>query len=247
MENTITNIPITAWAEEDRPREKLLLKGRQSLSDAELIAILLGSGSRSESAVSLAKRMLKSVEYNLDELGKQGIADLKNFKGIGDAKAITIVAALELGRRRQVSDVRQRPSIFSSLDAYNVIGPILIDLPHEEFWAIFLNTSRKVLSKHKMTVGGSRQTIVEPKAVFKKAIENYADAIILVHNHPSGSLMPSQEDRLVTKKMAKAGSFLDIQVLDHLIVSHAGYYSFADEEGWWHPGKEERNKAFHSY
>ena len=241
MENFSTNMPITAWAEEDRPREKLLLKGKHSLSDAELIAILLGSGSKEESAVGLAKRMLQSVEYNLNDLGRQSIADLKCFKGIGDAKAITIAAALELGRRRQVTDIKLRPQIVSSVDTYNIIAPILIDLPHEEFWVILLNRSKRVLSKHQMTTGGSHNTIVEPKAVFKKAIEGNADSLILVHNHPSGNLLPSKEDRQITRKIVMAGGMLEIHVLDHLIVGSKGYYSFADEESWW--SKEKSRKS----
>jgi DNA repair protein RadC len=224
--NTLT---IKAWAEEDRPREKLLAKGKQNLSDAELLAILLGSGSRNETAVSLAQRILKSAENNLHELGRRSLAELMKFKGIGEAKAITIAAALELGRRRQLSDVRARPQVRSSRDAYLAIAATLMDLPHEEFWILLLNRANKVMSREQVSLGGVAGTVVDAKIVFRKAIEGMASSIILVHNHPSGNLQPSQADIDLTKKLRQAGQTLDIAVLDHLIIAENSYFSFADE------------------
>ncbi|MDX1942876.1 MAG: DNA repair protein RadC [Saprospiraceae bacterium] len=223
------NLSIKAWAEEDRPREKLLAKGKQSLSDAELLAILLGSGSRDETAVALAQRILKSVENDLNELGRRSIAELTKFKGMGEAKSIAIVAAMELGRRRQLTDIRERPQIRSSRDAYDVIAPILMDLPHEEFWILLLNRANKVMSREQISLGGVAGTVVDAKIIFRKAIEGMASSIILVHNHPSGNLQPSQQDIDLTKKLRKAGETLDISVLDHLIIAESSYFSFADE------------------
>jgi DNA repair protein RadC len=223
------SLPITAWAEDDRPREKLLTKGRLALSDAELIAILLGSGSRNESAVDLAKRILKSVEKNLNELSKLSLADLMKFKGIGEAKAITIAAALELGRRRQTSDFLELPVIKSSSDAYRAIAPVLQDLPHEEFWILILNKGNKVLGKEQLSIGGTDATIVDARIVFRKAIEAKAISIIVCHNHPSGTMRPSPADVELTRKLKGAGEVLGIPVLDHLIVVDKGYFSFADE------------------
>lgn len=224
-----TSLTIKAWAEEDRPREKLLLKGKNALSDAELLAILLGSGSREETAVGLAQRILNAQDNNLDELGKRSLDNLMEFKGIGEAKAITIVAALELGRRRQLSDVKERPQIRSSQDAYNVIAPMLMDLPHEEFWILLLNRANRVLQREQISLGGTAGTVVDAKIIFRKALAGQASSIILAHNHPSGSRKPSQQDVEVTRKLKQAGETLDISVLDHLIVADKGYYSFADE------------------
>ena len=226
---TNTNISIKSWAEEDRPREKFLLKGRHHLSDAELLAILLGSGSIDESAVSLAQRILKAMDNNLNELGKSTLNDLMRFKGIGEAKGITILAAMELGRRRQLSNIKERPQIRSSRDAYNIIAPLLLDLPHEEFWILLLNRSNRVMSRECISTGGVSGTVVDAKMVFKKALEVPASAIILCHNHPSGSLKPSQADIDLTRKLRKGGETLDVTVLDHLIVAESGYFSFADE------------------
>lgn len=226
---TRNTLAITAWAEEDRPREKLLAKGKQVLSDAELIAILIGSGNREETAVDLSKRMLKNWENNLNDLGKAGIKDLMKFKGIGEAKAITIAAAMELGRRRQLSDIKERPQIRSSRDAYNIIAPMLIDLAHEEFWILLLNRSNLVIGRANISRGGTAGTVVDAKMVFKKALEMQASGLVLCHNHPSGSLVPSREDIAVTKKLKAGGTLLDISVLDHLIVSEKGYCSLADE------------------
>ena len=227
--NTPSKLPITAWAEDDRPREKLMNNGRQALSDAELLAILLGSGSRNESAVDLSKRILDSVSNNLNELGKRSLAELMKFKGIGEAKAITIAAALELGRRRQSSDFLERPVIKSSRDAYQVVPPLVIDLPHEEFWLLLLSKSNKVMGKVKMSTGGLDATVVDVRMVYKKAIEGQAVAIIVCHNHPSGTLRPSPFDVELTKKLKATGDVLGLPMLDHLIIADGGYFSFADE------------------
>lgn len=223
------SLPITAWAEDDRPREKLLNKGRLALSDAELLAILLGSGSRNESAVDLAKRILNSVEKNLNELSKLSLTDLMKFKGIGEAKAITIAAALELGRRRQLSDFLELPIIKSSSDAYRMIAPFLKDLDHEQFWILILNKGNKVLGREQVSIGGTDATIVDARIIFRKAIEAKAISIILCHNHPSGTLRPSPADVELTRKLKNAGEVLGLPVLDHLIVTDKGYFSFSDE------------------
>ncbi len=223
------NLTIKSWAEEDRPREKLLTKGKQSLSDAELLAILLGSGSRDETAVGLAQRILQSVGNDLNELGRRSVAELTKFKGIGEAKSITVVAALELGRRRQLTDVKERPQIRSSRDAWQLIAPILMDLSHEEFWILLLNRAGRVIGREQISLGGVAGTVVDAKIVFRKAIESMASSLILVHNHPSGNLQPSQQDISLTQKLKKAGETLDIAVLDHLIITERGYFSFADE------------------
>lgn len=220
---------ITAWAEEDRPREKMLLKGRQALSDAELLAILIGSGSKGESAVTLAQRILASVENNLHELGKRSVKDLQRFKGIGEAKAISIAAALELGRRRQLSDLRERPRISGSRDAFQVIAPLLTDLHHEEFWLLLLNKANEVFARERLSTGGMSGTVVDVKLAYKTALDARAAGLIAIHNHPSGSLQPSQADVELTRKLRQAGTVLDMPLLDHLIVSERGYYSFADE------------------
>ena len=229
MSNETTYRSINAWAEEDRPREKMLLKGHQSLSDAELIAILLGSGSIGVSAVSLAQEILASVENNLHELGKRSLKELQRFKGVGEAKAISIAAALELGRRRQISDLRERPRVSTSRDAFNVIAPLLTDLHHEEFWLLLLNKACEVTARKKLSTGGSSGTVADVKQAFKIALDGQASAIIAVHNHPSGNLKPSDADIDLTRKMKEAGKILDLALLDHLIVSERGYYSFADE------------------
>ncbi len=224
-----TTMTIKSWAEDDRPREKLLKKGKQALSDAELIAILIGSGSRQETAVDLSKRILKSVENNLNELGKVTLAKLMEFKGIGEAKAITIAAALELGRRRQNTNPRTKPIIRSSKDCYDILAPLITDLQHEEFWILLLNRANQVIRQENISIGGVAGTIVDAKVIFKKALDFSASYIILCHNHPSGNLRPSHADVTTTKKLKDAGTLLDIKVLDHLIISDRGYFSFADE------------------
>lgn len=223
------NFPITNWSEDDKPREKLMLKGKSVLSDAELIAILIGSGSRNESAVDLSKRILASVDHNLNALGKLSIAQLINFKGIGEAKAISIIAAMELGRRRRSEDVIELAKITSSKAVYEVMHPIIGELAHEEFWVLFLNNSNKILFKAQLSKGGMTGTIVDVRMVFKIALEQNATSIILTHNHPSGKLQASDADIQITKKIKNAGQQLDIPVLDHIIITERGYYSFADE------------------
>jgi DNA repair protein RadC len=224
----VAHFPITNWSEDDRPREKLMLKGKNALSDAELIAILIGSGSRNESAVDLSKRILASVD-TLNSLGKMSLAQLTNFKGIGEAKAIAIIAALELGRRRRAEDVVELKKITSSKIVFEIMLPIIGELPHEEFWVLFLNNSNKVILKSQLSKGGISGTIVDVRLVFKLALENGATGLILCHNHPSGGLIPSDADKQVTKKIKLAGDSLDVKVLDHLIITETKYYSFADE------------------
>ena len=223
-------LAITSWSEEYQPREKLLNKGKHALSDAELLAILLGSGSREETAVGLAKRILKSVENSLHELGRCSLAEFQRFKGVGVAKAITIAASAELGRRRQMTAIKDKPQIKSSSDGFKAVAPILIDLPHEEFWILLMNRSNLVIGRELVSSGGVSGTVVDAKMVFRKALEKSgATSIILCHNHPSGNLKPSQADIILTKKLKKAGEVLDITVFDHLIVSEQGYFSFVDE------------------
>lgn len=224
-----TPFPITNWSEDDKPREKLMLKGKSSLSDAELIAILIGSGSRNESAVDLSKRILASVDTNLNALGKLTIQQLMNFKGIGEAKAISIIAAMELGRRRRAEEAVELKKITSSKMIFELMQPIIGELPHEEFWVLYLNNSNKVLSKSLQGKGGITGTIVDVRLVFKAALELGATALILCHNHPSGTLIPSDADKQMTRKLKTVGQNLDIQVLDHVIVAENGYYSFNDE------------------
>ncbi|MBP4141448.1 DNA repair protein RadC [Flavobacterium sp. P4023] len=221
--------PITNWSEDDKPREKLMLKGKSVLSDAELIAILIGSGSRSESAVDLSKRILASVDCNLNALGKLSITQLMVFKGIGEAKAISIIAALELGRRRRSEEAVELKKVTSSKVIFEIMQPIIGELPHEEFWIIYLNNSNKVISKSQLSKGGITGTLVDVRIVFKTALEMGATALILCHNHPSGSLIPSEADKQITKKLKLAGDSLEIKVLDHLIVTESSYFSFADE------------------
>ncbi|MDT0650542.1 RadC family protein [Autumnicola edwardsiae] len=220
---------IKNWAEGDRPREKLLQKGRVSLSDSELIAILIGSGNRTESAVELSKRILASTKNNLSELGRLSITQLCEFKGIGTAKAITIVAALELGRRRRVEEALDRKKITSSNSVFELMQPIIGELPHEEFWIVYLNNSNKVLDQLQLSKGGITGTLVDVRITLKKALELGATAIILAHNHPSGNLNPSEADKQLTKKLKTASESLDIKVLDHIIVTEKSYFSFADE------------------
>jgi len=229
MEYENKMIPIKSWAADDRPREKLLLKGKTALSDTELIAILIGSGSRNESAVALSKRILASIDNNLNKLGKLVVSDLTKFKGIGDAKAISIITALELGRRRRLEKAIELPKITSSKAVFNIMQPLIGELQHEEFWVVYLNNSNKVLYKEQLSKGGLTGTLVDVRLVFKKAIELYATALILCHNHPSGKLQASNADKLITNKLKLAGETLDIKVLDHLIITENAYFSFADE------------------
>ncbi|MFN8326187.1 DNA repair protein RadC [Flavobacterium sp.] len=223
------NFSIKHWAEDDKPREKLMLKGKQALSDAELIAILIGSGSRNESAVSLSKRILASVENNLNSLGKLSLKQLMEFKGIGEAKAITIAAALELGRRRRAEETLDLKKITSSKAVFEIMQPIIGELPHEEFWVLYLNNSNKVVYKSQLSKGGITGTVVDVRLIFKIALEQNATSIILTHNHPSGKLMASDADKEVTKKLKLAGDQLDVKVLDHIIITEKSYLSFQDE------------------
>jgi len=224
--NTLT---IKQWNEDDRPREKLLAKGKIALSDAELVAILIGSGNREDSAVALSKKILLSIGNNLNALGKLTVGDLTKFKGIGEAKAITIITALELGRRRRLEEALEKPKITSSKSVFDVMQPIIGELQHEEFWIIYLNNANKIQLKMQMSKGGITGTIVDTRLIFKRAIELTATGIILCHNHPSGTLRPSASDINLTKKIKKGGEVLDIKILDHVIITEKSYYSFADE------------------
>ncbi len=222
-------LKIKSWDEADRPREKMLQKGKAALSDAELIAILLGSGTASLSAVELARQILKSVDNNLHELAKLTVNDLMKFKGIGEAKAISIVSALELGRRRKETEPVKKTKISSSKDAYEYMQAELLDLSHEEFWILLLNRAHQVIKKRQISSGGVSGTVADPKIIFKHALEVLASGIILMHNHPSGNLNASQQDIDLTRKLVASGKSLEISVLDHIIFTNQGYFSFADE------------------
>ena len=221
-------LTIKEWAEEDRPREKLVLRGRQALTDAELIAILIGSGNSKESAVQLSQRILLSVNGNLDALGKLTIDNLTQFKGIGEAKAISIIAALEIGRRRLSSVVVEKPKIQSSKNAYDFIIGDMLDLQHEEFWCVFLNRRNEVIKKFQLSKGSISGTLADVRLVFKSAIECLSSSMFLFHNHPSGNLQASEADKQLTKRFVEAGKLLEIQVIDHIIVTDKSYFSFAD-------------------
>ena len=229
MDQKSTSFSIKHWSEDDKPREKLLQKGKSVLSDAELIAILIGSGSRNESAVELAKRILASVNNNLNELGRLSIKQLMQFKGIGEAKAVTIAAALEMGRRRRGEDAQKITKINSSRDAFDLLRPKMGELEHEEFWILYLNNANKVLHSSQLSKGGLTGTLVDVRIVMRQALEVGAVALVLAHNHPSGTLRPSEEDRKVTQKLKRASEALDVKVLDHLIITQKDYFSFADD------------------
>ena len=220
---------IKKWSEDDRPREKLLLKGKNALSHAELIAILINSGNKEESAVALSKRILASVALNLTELGKLSVNDLMKFKGIGEAKSISIIAALELGRRRRGEEAIEKTEVTSSSSVFELMQPIIGELSHEEFWIVYLNNSNKVLKKIQLSKGGIVGTLVDVRLVLKAALQIDAVGLILTHNHPSGSLIPSQADKKITQKLKIASETIDIKVLDHLIITEKAYFSFADE------------------
>lgn len=230
MQEKQTSFSIKNWADDDKPREKLVQKGRSILSDAELIAILIGSGNRNESAVALSKRILASTSNNLNELGKLTVKQLMQFKGIGEAKAVTIAAALEIGRRRRSETAQKIAKISSSKDVFELLQPILGELPHEEFWIIYLNNSNKVLHKEQLSKGGIMGTLVDVRLVLKQALEYSAVGLVLAHNHPSGTLKPSAADKQITTKLKTAAEALDIKVLDHLIITEKAYFSFADEK-----------------
>ncbi len=229
MKEQNSSFSIKEWSENDRPREKLIAKGKNTLTDAELMAILIGSGNRKESAVALSKRILASVGNNINALSKLSVKQLMKFNGIGEAKAITIVAGLELGRRRREEDVPVMPNITSSKDVFHIFQPIIGDLEHEEFWVLFLNNANRVIQKKQISLGGKTGTVVDPRIVFRYALECSATSIVLGHNHPSGSLRPSRSDKDITHKLKQAGLSLDINVIDHLIITEKNYFSFADE------------------
>lgn len=229
MQDKIASFPIKNWADDDRPREKLVQKGSYVLSDAELIAILIGSGSKDESAVELSKRILATVDHNLNELGKLSVNQLMRFKGIGEAKAVTIAAALEIGRRRRVEDTRKIVKITGSHDAFELLYPLIGELQHEEFWIVYLNNSNKVIHKAQLSKGGITGTLVDVRLVLKQALELGAVGIILAHNHPSGAMKPSLTDKQITQKLKLESEALDIKILDHLILAQNDYFSFADK------------------
>ena len=225
----ISSFPIRNWSEDDRPREKLMLKGKSALSDAELLAILIGCGSKNETAVGLSQRILLSANNNLNALGKLSTRQLMSFKGIGEAKAITIAAAMELGRRRRAEEVLELVKVTSSQTVFQLMQPIIGELPHEEFWVVYMNNSNKVVYKCQLSKGGMTGTVVDVRIAFKLALEHNATGIILCHNHPSGTLVASDADKQITRKLKIAGENLDIKVLDHLIITETAYFSFADE------------------
>ncbi|WP_010251404.1 RadC family protein [Myroides injenensis] len=225
----LNRITIKQWAEDDRPREKLLLKGRSSLSDAELLAILIGSGHREATAVEVCQSILRAFDNNLALLARQGVKVLTEFKGIGEAKALNIIAALEIGQRRRAGEQLVVPKITCSKDVFEIMQPLLGHLDHEEFWVLLLDNSNKVRYKIALSKGGMTGTVVDIRLLFKEALDHRATGIILSHNHPSGKLKPSDADIQITKKIKEGGKIMDIQLLDHVIVTEFGYYSFADE------------------
>tara|TARA_R110000868_G_scaffold336270_1_gene597071 strand:+ start:49 stop:747 length:699 start_codon:yes stop_codon:yes gene_type:complete len=229
MQEKPSSFSIKNWSQDDQPREKLLHKGKAALSDAELVAILIGSGNRQESAVDLCKRILASTNNNLSALGKLSINQLMEFKGIGEAKAISIIAALELGRRRRGEEALEKMKITSSSSVFELMQPVIGELQHEEFWIIYVNNSNKVIQKNQLSKGGITGTLVDVRLVLKNALEVGATGLILAHNHPSGTLKPSEADKQITQKLKGAAKSLDIKVLDHLIITEKAYFSFADE------------------
>lgn len=230
MENEERRLTIREWSEDDRPREKMARKGAQALSDAELLAILIGSGNRNESAVELSRRIMRECGDNINILARMSVNELcKRFKGIGEAKAITIMAALELGKRRKTSEVLERKKISSSYDLYELFEPLLIDLTHEEFWVALLDGANKVIETRRLTQGGQQQTIVDLPILLRLALEKSALAIAVAHNHPSGQNRPSNEDLKITQRVKQGCEAIGIRFLDHIIIAQGSYYSFADE------------------
>lgn len=220
---------IKQWAVEERPREKLISRGTASLTDAELLAILISSGNNRESAVELSRRIMDSIHHNLRELGRLNYEELTRFRGIGEAKAVTLLAAVELGRRRNQSEALEHQQVKESRDAANYLRPDVGDLSHEEFWVLFLNRQNRVISKQKLSQGGLTGTVIDVRLVLKMALDKHATSLILCHNHPSGCLDPSDADRKITRQLKEAAALVEIPVIDHLIVTQAGYFSFADE------------------
>ena len=229
MDKPSKSLTIKSWSIDDRPREKLMKFGKRSLSNAELVAILIGSGNRTETAVDLSKRILASLNNDLSAFGKVSVPELMNFKGIGEAKAISIITALELGRRQLVSKDIVPASIAGSRDVFVLMKPLIGDLNHEEFWVVFLNNSNKIVYKTQLSKGGLTGTLVDTRLLFKQAIGLLATGIILCHNHPSGKVTPSESDKILTRKIVAGGTTLDIKVLDHVIITENMYFSFADE------------------
>ena len=228
MDPSTEKLSIREWARDDRPREKLMQHGANTLSDAELIAILIRSGNTRESALDLAKRLLGTVGNDLHRLARMGVPDLTRFKGMGEAKAISIVAALELGRRRRQNETAERDLVATSTVAFELLRPMLSDLAHEEFWLLFLDRGNRILGNCRVSRGGLHGTVADPKVIFKEALDRRASSVILGHNHPSGQLRPSEEDIALTRKLVEGGRLLEIIVQDHLIVTSSGYFSFAD-------------------
>ncbi len=220
---------IKAWAEEDRPREKMLLKGKSTLSEAELLAIIISSGSQEHSAVELSKIILSESNNNLNDLAKLSINDLQKFKGIGEAKAISIVAALELGRRRKNTDSLEKPRIKKAADAYNYLKQYMLDLDHEQFWIILLKRNLEIIKAVQISAGGVAGTVVDIKIIFKHVVENLASGIVLSHNHPSGNLNPSKQDEVLTMKIKQSADIMDIILMDHVIFTDNGFFSFQEE------------------
>ena len=222
-------LTITQWAEEDRPREKMMMHGASALSNAELLAILIGSGSAEESAVELMRKILNDYHNNLNELGKASIDELCRYKGIGLAKAISILAASELGKRRKEESVKERIAILSSKDVYECFYPMMCDLPTEECWVLLLNQASKIIDKTKISAGGLSATAVDVRCILREALLKRASAIVLCHNHPSGNIRPSKEDDLLTRHVAQASECMDIRLVDHIILTDGAFYSYADE------------------
>jgi DNA repair protein RadC len=220
---------IKTWSPDDRPREKMLNKGATALSDAELLAILIGTGTREESALDIARKILNSIQHDLQSLGKMGLKDLIRFHGMGQAKAVTMLAAIELGKRRRAVEFKQVSKVRSSREVYERFLEYMSNLKHEEFWLMCLSRSQQVLSMNKIGEGGLTATVADPKKVFRIALENNAACIIVAHNHPSGNLQPSQEDNKLTNRLRENGNLMDCPLLDHLVVTDNGYYSYADE------------------
>ena len=227
--NMTERLTITQWAEEDRPREKMMMHGASALSNAELLAILIGSGNAEESAVELMRKVLKDYHNNLNELGKASIDDLCRYKGIGSAKAISILAASELGKRRKEEAIKERVTILSSKDVYDCFYPLMCDLPTEEFWVLMLNQASKIIDKVKISAGGLSATAVDVRCILREALVKRASAIVLCHNHPSGNIRPSKEDDLLTRHVAQASECMDIRLVDHIILTDGAFYSYADE------------------
>lgn len=223
------SFPITDWAKDDRPREKLMNKGVSALSNAELVAIIIGSGSSEDSAVTLAQKILTDFDNNLSNLGKATVTSLQRYRGIGEAKAIGIVAAMELGRRRKSEEIIEKKQFINSRDIFHLFQPMLSDLPHEEFWILFLNNSNGYMDKQRLSIGGLSDTSADIRIIMKMAIERLASRIALCHNHPSGNVSPSKQDITLTQKINEGGKLLDILLIDHLIVADQKYYSFGDE------------------